>query len=217
MTAVAVVVVRDGRLPVGAAEAADEAGGQVVLVGSGTRVAADGLTGAVRVRCFETGPGFRPAALARALAPVLAPDALVVGYSHRPGDAGTTPNAWLLAQRGAVVERPDHVDPFGALRSGQPPRRGTRRDDEVVSAEQLETQAKQRAARAAHDVASRLPVLAKTPVFVGVGRYDIMAPPANAEAIAKLTGAARFEVYEGGHLFFFQDPRAFGDLDSFLH
>lgn len=31
-----------------------------------------------------------------------APDALVVGYSHRPGDGGGTPNAWLLARRGRV-------------------------------------------------------------------------------------------------------------------
>ncbi|HEY5009847.1 MAG TPA: hypothetical protein VIH73_01750 [Acidimicrobiales bacterium] len=34
-----------------------------------------------------------------------APDALVVGYSHRPGDTGATPNAWILADRGAVARR----------------------------------------------------------------------------------------------------------------
>ncbi len=34
---------------------------------------------------------------------VRAPDALVVGYSHRPGDVGSTPNVWILAQRGAVA------------------------------------------------------------------------------------------------------------------
>ena len=33
-----------------------------------------------------------------------APDAVVVGYSHRPGSTGTTPNAWLLADRGAVAD-----------------------------------------------------------------------------------------------------------------
>jgi hypothetical protein len=33
-----------------------------------------------------------------------APDALVVGYSHRPGDHALTPNAWILAKRGSVVE-----------------------------------------------------------------------------------------------------------------
>ncbi|HEY5265751.1 MAG TPA: hypothetical protein VIJ40_02960 [Acidimicrobiales bacterium] len=32
-----------------------------------------------------------------------APSALVVGYSHRPGDIGVTPNAWLLAERGSVA------------------------------------------------------------------------------------------------------------------
>ena len=33
-----------------------------------------------------------------------APNALVLGYSHRPGDQGSTPNAWIIADRGAVVE-----------------------------------------------------------------------------------------------------------------
>ncbi len=32
-----------------------------------------------------------------------APDALVLGYSHRPGDRGTSPNAWLLCDRGTVA------------------------------------------------------------------------------------------------------------------
>ena len=32
-----------------------------------------------------------------------APDALVVGYSHRPGDHGVTPNVWILADRGSVA------------------------------------------------------------------------------------------------------------------
>jgi len=32
-----------------------------------------------------------------------APNALVVGYSHRPGDSGATANAWVLASRGVVA------------------------------------------------------------------------------------------------------------------
>jgi hypothetical protein len=32
-----------------------------------------------------------------------APAALVVGYSHRPGDTGRTPNVWILADRGSVA------------------------------------------------------------------------------------------------------------------
>ena len=34
-----------------------------------------------------------------------APDALIVGYSHRPGDSGDTPNAWVLARNGRVTNR----------------------------------------------------------------------------------------------------------------
>jgi hypothetical protein len=32
-----------------------------------------------------------------------APDAFVIGYSHRPGDNGSTPNVWILADRGSVA------------------------------------------------------------------------------------------------------------------
>ena len=32
-----------------------------------------------------------------------APNALVVGYSHRPGDRGSTPNAWVLCDRGTIA------------------------------------------------------------------------------------------------------------------
>ena len=32
-----------------------------------------------------------------------APDALVIGYSHRPGDNGLTPNVWILVDRGSVT------------------------------------------------------------------------------------------------------------------
>ncbi len=34
-----------------------------------------------------------------------APDAVIVGYSHRPGSQLSTPNAWLLADRGTVATR----------------------------------------------------------------------------------------------------------------
>ena len=35
----------------------------------------------------------------------VAPNSLIVGYSHRPGDFGTTANAWVLAAGGRVAER----------------------------------------------------------------------------------------------------------------
>jgi hypothetical protein len=34
-----------------------------------------------------------------------APHALVMGYSHRPGDRGTTANAWVLCERGRLTTR----------------------------------------------------------------------------------------------------------------
>lgn len=74
---VAVVVVRDGRLPAGAAEAATEAAGAVVLVGSGLSPdVAETVDGAHRVWWAET--TVAPAALAAALAPALRDTRLIV-------------------------------------------------------------------------------------------------------------------------------------------
>jgi electron transfer flavoprotein alpha subunit len=67
----AVVVVRDGQLPAGAAETAAEAGGAALVVGSGTGKAADALDAASRVWLVEA-PSAGPAALAATLAPALA-------------------------------------------------------------------------------------------------------------------------------------------------
>jgi electron transfer flavoprotein alpha subunit len=82
---VAVVVARAGRLPVGADEAVAEAGGQVVVVGSGTVYAVRSLLAAERAWCAETGAGLRPAALAASLAPLLAGVPLVVMPSSPDG------------------------------------------------------------------------------------------------------------------------------------
>lgn len=91
-----------------------------------------------------------------------------------------------------------------------------RRPARVPSPEAVAAAAKQHEARARHDTADRLHRLADVAVFVGAGKYDVMAPPSNARALARLARAERFELYEGGHLFFFQDPRAFEDLADFL-
>ena len=71
VTAIAVVVVRDGQLPAGAAETVAEAGGAALLAGSGTGKAADELAAARRVWLAEA-PSVGPAALAGTLAPALA-------------------------------------------------------------------------------------------------------------------------------------------------
>ncbi len=98
-TSVAVIVARDGRLPVGAAEAVEEAGGRVVVVGTGAEGAARTLPGVTHARWTEIGPGFRPAAMAAALVGVLAADSLVI----LPG----SPDGRDLAPRlAAALDRP---------------------------------------------------------------------------------------------------------------
>ncbi len=70
-------------------------------------------------------------------------------------------------------------------------------------------------ARARHDTYERLPTL-EMPVFICGGRYDGIATPANLEAMQKQIPGARLELFEGGHLFFIQDPRAFEHIVAFL-
>ena len=71
MQVLAVIVVRDGQLPAGAAETVAEAGGAALVAGSGTAKAADGLAAASRVWLLEVS-SVAPAALAGTLAQVLA-------------------------------------------------------------------------------------------------------------------------------------------------
>jgi 3-oxoadipate enol-lactonase len=70
-------------------------------------------------------------------------------------------------------------------------------------------------ARARHDTYERLPTL-EMPVYICGGRYDGIAPPANLEAMQKQIPGARLELFEGGHLFFIQDPRALERIVAFL-
>jgi pimeloyl-ACP methyl ester carboxylesterase len=54
------------------------------------------------------------------------------------------------------------------------------------------------------------------PTLVAAGRYDGIAPMANAEAIAARLPNAKLQCYEGGHAFFAQDPAALPDIIEFL-
>jgi electron transfer flavoprotein alpha subunit len=74
---IAVVVVRDGVLPLGADETVAEAGGRALLVGTDPHTAASELTGARTVWCAENG-SFQPARWAAQLASVLAPSGPIV-------------------------------------------------------------------------------------------------------------------------------------------
>ena len=86
---------------------------------------------------------------------------------------------------------------------------------EPRSAERLKGEGLQMRARAMHDVSSRIGRIA-CPTLVACGRYDGIAPVANSEWMAAHIPDAKLEVYEGGHMFFIQDPAAFPDVVAFL-
>lgn len=75
--------------------------------------------------------------------------------------------------------------------------------------------AEQLAARSHHDVVDRLGSIA-CPTLVASGRYDGVAPVSNGELIASRVAGATLHIYEGGHLFVFQDAAAYPDIIGFL-
>ena len=70
-------------------------------------------------------------------------------------------------------------------------------------------------ARKGHDTYDRLPNL-QIPVFICGGRYDGIVPIANQEAIQNQIPNALLELFDGGHLFLMQDPRAFERIIEFF-
>ncbi len=105
------MVVREGALPAGAEEAVDEAGGRVLLAGSGTGPAAEALAGAAaEIRCWEAGE-FAPARWAGALASPLGEDDVVV----LPASADGRDLAPRLAQ---AMGRPLHAPAVRVGRHG---------------------------------------------------------------------------------------------------
>jgi 3-oxoadipate enol-lactonase len=81
-------------------------------------------------------------------------------------------------------------------------------DQDVGLAWQLE-------ARRRHDVFDRLCRIT-CPTLVACGRFDAIAPPANAGAIAAQVPNAELRLYDGGHVFFLQDPAVFPEVIEFL-
>ncbi len=104
----ALVIVRNGVLPVGAAEAAAETGGRVLVLGSGTAAAAADL-GAPRAWHAETA-GAAPAGLAAALAPLLQDVRLLVipaspdGRDFAPRLAAALGRPLLAYATGAMLD-----------------------------------------------------------------------------------------------------------------
>jgi len=70
-------------------------------------------------------------------------------------------------------------------------------------------------ARRHHDSWLRL-VQIVAPTLVVAGRHDGLAPPANARALAAAIGGAQLEIFDGGHAFLTQDPKAWPRVGAFL-
>jgi 3-oxoadipate enol-lactonase len=75
--------------------------------------------------------------------------------------------------------------------------------------------ARQLAARATHDTWDRLPQIA-CPVLIMGGCHDGIAPPPNLRALASRIAGAELAFFEGGHLFFLEDRRAWDVAADFL-
>jgi len=109
--------------------------------------------------------------------------------------------AWQAAHSVQYQELVDQVVALYSARAGDPGRaRGFHR--------QLE-------ARRQHDTYARLPNL-RMPVYICGGRYDGIAPADNLLAMKQQIPNARSELFEGGHGFLREDPKAFERITAFL-
>ncbi len=70
-------------------------------------------------------------------------------------------------------------------------------------------------ARALHDTWDRLPGL-RMPVYICGGRYDGIATTANLAALHQRIAGSRLELFDSGHSFYVEDPRASGRIGDFL-
>ncbi|MFP6781024.1 MAG: alpha/beta hydrolase [Gammaproteobacteria bacterium] len=71
-------------------------------------------------------------------------------------------------------------------------------------------------ARKGHDTYARLPAV-EFPVFVCGGKFDGIAPKENLDALAKQIIGAKLELFDGGHMFYLQDSRAFDRIADFYN
>lgn len=118
-------------------------------------------------------------------------------------------SAQLLDTRFTADWLADHDDDR-ALAMSMRQRTMVDRTEQVRRGEELQLDA-----RRGHDVYDRLPRVT-CPTLVASGRYDGIAPAANGSAIARQIPHATLRVYEGGHIFFGQDPAAIPDVLEFL-
>ena len=105
-----------------------------------------------------------------------------------------------------LAEHPDQAALAAAFAAESP----ARETEEQATGRRLQMQA-----RKGHDVLSRLKNIT-CPTFVGNGRYDDIAPVVNGRAIADRVADATMHIYNGGHMFMAQDPKAWPQILAFL-
>ncbi len=115
----------------------------------------------------------------------------------------------LLDSRFTPAWLADHPSDKALVEMMASRRTGTKTPD------QLRGEELQLLARSHHDVCDRLARIT-CPTLVAGGRFDAIAPPTNAEAIASRIPDAELRLYDGGHAFFAQDAAALPDVISFL-
>lgn len=117
----------------------------------------------------------------------------------------------LMDIRHAAAWQDDHPAETEAMLAANAERSAIGADEpgrEIGALRQLE-------ARAGHDTWERLGMIA-APTLVCAGRYDAIAPVANAEALASRIPGAELEVFDGGHRFLAEDPRAWQAIAGWL-
>jgi 3-oxoadipate enol-lactonase len=70
-------------------------------------------------------------------------------------------------------------------------------------------------ARMSHNTYDRLHNLTM-PVYICGGKYDGIAPPQNQRNLNEKIPGSEMELFEGGHIFLRQDPRAYENIIEFL-
>ncbi len=113
----------------------------------------------------------------------------------------------LLDTRWDEAWREANPDTVRMLRDGFQLARG---DAEGAKGPRLQLEARRH-----HDTSARLGHI-RCPTLVCGGHYDGIAPPANSEYLARSIRGAQLELFDGGHIFFVQDPAAFPVMVAFL-
>lgn len=127
-----------------------------------------------------------------------------------PREEGLTQRLQLLDTRWDAVWQEANPDTVRTFREGFRLGEGAQSGGSGPNGPLLQLEA-----RSHHDTADRLGSI-RCPTFVCGGRYDGIAPPANSEFLARSIPGARLELFDGGHVFFMQDPTAFPAMLAFL-